>query len=342
MSWIWTWVSLALVTAVVLLARRMRRADNQRVHLEARLASVLEGFDAGLSVWDGAGRLIGFNRRFREFYADAPLKPGVVFEDLIRYTANRGLVDIANDDVERWISEHVERFGQSSHEVLRTSDRKWVDIYSRTSGAGEVLLLYTDTTNVCETEATLSDRSDQLERQTRDGELVADVVVAVSGLDPLESVTGRVIELVCAWSGWPVGCAYRVTMTDGVPVLGPVLAWYETEGTTAPITDLRSVVEGATRREGGRERPAGTANATRHLGSERVGGPRRRRCFPYVDVWHSRCLRRAGRPGRCGSNRSRVLVPRTADPRSHRYSCPRNGCQGGRVVACRSTGCLRI
>ena len=263
MSWIWTWVSLALVTAVVLLARRMRRADNQRVHLEARLASVLEGFDAGLSVWDGAGRLIGFNRRFREFYADAPLKPGVVFEDLIRYTANRGLVDIANDDVERWVSEHVERFGQSSHEVLRTSDRKWVDIYSRTSGAGEVLLLYTDTTNVCETEATLSDRSDQLERQTRDGELVADVVVAVSGLDPLESVTGRVIELVCAWSGWPVGCAYRVTMTDGVPVLGPVLAWYETEGTTAPITDLRSVVEGATRREG-------EGSARRALQTQRV------------------------------------------------------------------------
>ncbi len=250
MSWLWVVISLALVTAVVLLARRLRRADDRRLRLDARLAAVLEGPQAGVSMWDRSGRLVGFNDRFKEFYPDAPLKPGVIFEDLIRYTANRGLVEVAHadddhDGLERWVAERVERFGQPWHEVLRTPDRRWIDVHSRTSDAGEVLLLYTDTTDVRVTEATLSERSIRLEQQSRDVELIADVVAAVgkAEADTTESVTRRVLELVCAWSDWPVGYAYRPPAADGVSGSESVLAWYAAEAVAGTFADLRHAIE---------------------------------------------------------------------------------------------------
>lgn len=246
MNWIWVLSSLALVSAVVLLARRVHRADDSRVRLDARVAAVLEGPQTGLAVWDRAGRLVGVNRRFKEFYPDAPLKPGVVFEDLTRYTANRGLFEVGvtdRDDIEHWVAERVQRFGQPTHEVLRTADRRWIDVHSRTSDAGEVLLLYTDTTDAREAEATLSERSDRLARRALDVELVADVVAAVAGADTAESVARQVLELVCAWSDWPVGCAYRVPTTDGARSSESVLAWHEADGAAETFAGLRRLSE---------------------------------------------------------------------------------------------------
>ena len=124
MTWMW-WGGLVLALAAVvgITARRLGQTRARLARAEARLATVLEGWEAGLSVWESGGRLVGWNPRFGEFYPEAPLKPGVVFEDLIRYTANRGLVQLAADDddaIEKWVTEHVARFGTAHTEVLRT------------------------------------------------------------------------------------------------------------------------------------------------------------------------------------------------------------------------------
>ena len=117
---------------------------------------------------EGDRRLVACNDRFREFYPNAPIKPGLVFEDLTRYTANRGLIQVPGDDIETWVTERVDRFGTAQHDVLRTPDGRWLDIRTRPADTGELLMLYTDTTQVRETEATLSDRSQRLEQQSSD------------------------------------------------------------------------------------------------------------------------------------------------------------------------------
>ncbi len=254
---IWTWFALVVVltTFLVLMSRRVRQTRARLGRMESRLAAVLAGPDAGLAVWDSDGRLVGFNPRFKEFYPDAPLKPGLVFEDLIRYTVNRGLVrlpgDDSDDEIERWVSEHVERFGTPSHEVLRTPDGRWLDVYTRSTDAGEVLLLYSDTTDTRETEASLIDRGHQLERHTADLQLLADVIHAGQE-ESFESAATQMVEHVCAWSAWPVGFVYRVVGTDTEdPVsLEIVASRYEDVDDTGRFAQLRALVSGEPRGDG--------------------------------------------------------------------------------------------
>lgn len=264
MNVLWFVLCLVLVVAVILLVRRLRRSGDHRRRLDLRLAGVLEGLDAGLSVWDQAGRLVGANRRFKEFYPDVPLEPGVIYEDLIRYTANRGLVNVSTDDIDSWVCERVERFGKPSHEVLRTADRRWIDVHSRTTHTGEVLVLFTDTTGTRAATETLSDQSGRLQQQALDVELINDVVAAVSEADTPELLAGHVLELVCDRTGWSVGSAYSVRMDDGRPVLESVLAWYATEAESEPVYDaLRQATEGTT--EQSAEGLAGRALQTRRI-----------------------------------------------------------------------------
>ena len=155
MVWLWLLVVVALSAAVVLLVWRVKTAEERTARMESRLASVLEGQDAGLAVWDRDGRLVACTQRFREFYPTIRLMPGLVFEDLIRLTATHGLIQIEENVVESWVDDRLKQFGKSWHAVVRTPDRRWIEIDTRPTRRGEVILSFTDTTRARETEATL-------------------------------------------------------------------------------------------------------------------------------------------------------------------------------------------
>ena len=91
---------LALAAAAFLLARRLHAARGHAARLGARLAAVLAARGAGLAVWSRDGRLVACNPRFREFYPDVPIRPGVELEDLVRATVTRGLVQVPEAEVE--------------------------------------------------------------------------------------------------------------------------------------------------------------------------------------------------------------------------------------------------
>lgn len=238
--WVWFAIVAALTTAVALLARRLQRTRERLGRMESRLTAVLEAPAAGLAVWGGDRRLLACNDRFREFYPSAPIKPGLMFEDLTRYTANRGLIQIPGDDIETWVTERVDRFGTAQHDVLHTPDGRWLDIRTQPVDTGELLMLYTDTTQVRETEATLSDRSQRLEQQSSDLGLLADAIAVANVASSFDEAAGRLVELVCRWAGWPVGYAYHVA-ADGT--LDPVPAWYCEEAAASSLAPLLTLVE---------------------------------------------------------------------------------------------------
>ena len=297
------------------MGRRVRQTQARLGRMESRLAAVLEGPDVGLSVWDPDGRLVGFNPRFKEFYPDAPLKPGVVFEDLIRYTANRGLVQVSDDDdeVERWVSERVERFGTAAHDVLRTPDGRWIEVYTRSTDAGEILLLYSDVTDTRETEATLSDRGHQLERHASDLDLLADVIHAGREESP-ELAAARMLERVGAWSGWPVGFVHRVVgVGENDTVSFDVMAsWYADTDDPGRFAQLRALVEREPRQDSdgiaGRARQTGRVVWVPNVSVDPAVDPDRRAVMTGIRGG----LCRAGDPRWTGGGPSSSFCPLTS------------------------------
>lgn len=200
--------------AIGLLARRLQQAQARTARVEARLAAVLSAAGSGLSVWNADSRLVACNDRFRELYPGAPIKPGLELEDLFRFTATRGLVQVPDDETEAWVRARLADVSEGSRTVARTADGGWLALRAAPVDGGETLLLYTDVTDAEETRGELADRSRQLERVAADVELLRGVLAATVAGAPLEAAAARVVALVCAWSGWPVGCAWRVAGGD--------------------------------------------------------------------------------------------------------------------------------
>ena len=199
--------ALALLLAVV--ARRLQQARARAVRVEARLATALAASGAGLSVWSAAGRLTACNARFRELYPDAQLKPGLELEDLLRFTATRGLVQVPDDQVEAWVQARLTGVREGASEVVRTAAGRWLEMRAAPAEDGETLLLYTDVTGAEATRAELSENVRQLARRNADLELLHGVIGAAAG-SPLEAAVPQVVARVCAWAGWPLGRAWRV------------------------------------------------------------------------------------------------------------------------------------
>ena len=208
-------VLLVLTFVLFLIARRLRVEREGAARLGSRLAAVLESGSVGLSVWSAAGRLVACNGRFREFYPGVTLKAGLVLEDLIRFTATRGLVQVSEDQIETWVNDWVTRFREGVCEVLRTADGRWLEIRTVQADHDEVLILYGDVTAVRDTEVALSDGSKRLEKQVADMALLRRAIDVGGMSDSFESATQQLVDLVCDWSSWPVGHAYRVSRNNG-------------------------------------------------------------------------------------------------------------------------------
>jgi len=242
---IWAWVVVVVLLAVVLaiVARRLHSARERLGQVESRLASVLEMSDAGLAVWNQQGLLIACNKRFREFYQTVELKSGLVYEDLTRFTATRGLIQLAEENVDTWVQERLAGFSDISHEVCRTPDGRWVEIDNRPTGSGEVLLLYTDISQRGETETRLSDRTDRIETQAAELTLLVDAIRIGSHQGNPDLAIAELVECVCLWAEWPVGYAYRTVWNSNDVVLDPIPAWFADSGSREMFVDLQEIIE---------------------------------------------------------------------------------------------------
>ena len=242
MTWVWVVVVALLAVVLAIVAQRLHSARERLGQVESRLAAVLEMSDAGLAVWNQQGQLIACNKRFREFYQTVELKSGLVYEDLTRFTASRGLIQLAEENVDTWVQERLAGFSDISHEVCRTPDGRWIEIDSRPTGSGEVLLLYTDISQRGETETRLSDRADRIETQAAELTLLVDAIRIGSHQGNPDLAIAELIECVCVWAEWPVGYAYRVVRNGNGVVLNPIPAWFADSGSQETFDNLREII----------------------------------------------------------------------------------------------------
>ena len=198
------------VLAIGLLARRLHQARAHAARVEARLAAVLAAAGSGLSVWTAEGRLAACNARFRELYPGVPIKPGLELEDLLRLTAARGLVQVAEDDTEAWVQARLAGVREGQRAVVRTAAGRCLELLAAPVDGGETLLLYTDVTEAEETRGALAEQGRQRDRLAADLDLLRGAADAAGAGETFEATAARVVALVCAWSGWPAGRAWRV------------------------------------------------------------------------------------------------------------------------------------
>ena len=210
---------LALAAAVFLLARRLHAAREHAARLGARLAAVLAGRAAGLAVWSRDGRLVACNPRFREFYPEVPIRPGLALEDLVRATVSRGLVQVPEAEVEAWVQARLAGAREEARDVVRTADGRWLEMRVGPSGGGETLMLYTDVTAAHEAAGALAERDAQLDGRAADLALLQGALAAAGGAGSFEAAARQINEQVCRWAGWPVGLAWRAS--DGGGALAP-------------------------------------------------------------------------------------------------------------------------
>ena len=213
-----------LLVLLLVMAWRLRAARAGEIRTRARLASLLENDEAGLAVWDAGGRLVACNGRFREFYPAVTLKPGLEFEDLVRYTATRAVVVIPEAEIDTWIDERLAGRGEAVAETLRTPDGRWIEIRTRPTVQGETLLVYADVTAIrsAATEGVASDPA--ASSQVTVGMLQDAMALGREAISFHQAVR-ELVRLLAAWGGWDAGTAY-LAPADGSGALVSTGVWH--------------------------------------------------------------------------------------------------------------------
>ncbi len=233
-------VAVGLTIALGLTAWRLRSAHARVAAVQARLAAMLESLSAGLAVWSADGRLRACNGRFREFYPGVPIKPGLMFEDLIRFNATRAVVLVPEDSLEEWVSVWTARLGTDSCETLRTPDDRWLEVRTVATAGGETVLLYIDVTDRRASTAAITDDRIRAEHQSAGLALLEQAVAVGAAATSFHAAARDVLGLVATWARWPAGTLYLVA-ADETRAPSASGVWYV--GDDAAAAALRAAVD---------------------------------------------------------------------------------------------------
>ena len=234
-------VTAVLVIVLALVALRLRTTRAHEAAAAARLAAVLESLAAGLAVWSPAGRLIACNGRFREFYPSVTLKPGLEFEDLIRFTVTRAVVLVPEDEIEDWIDARISHVSDATVETLRTPDERWIEMRTIPTDRGEMLLLYTDVTaNRAATAAIVADRGRTASRSA-DLALLTRAASVGANAPSFHAAARDILELVAVWGGWQAATVYLVSADKPGPLASTGI-WHVAENETT-LVEIRPAVD---------------------------------------------------------------------------------------------------
>ncbi|MCX7371236.1 MAG: PAS domain-containing protein [Alphaproteobacteria bacterium] len=150
-----------------------RQAADARAMLEAAVESLQDGF----VLFDADDRLVICNRRYREMYALSAeaIRPGVTFEEGLRYGLARGQYAEAVGREEAWLAERMARHRAAEAEIeQQLADGRWVRVFEKATPDGGRVGLRVDITalKLAERRA-LADRSAAMEA-SQDGIAITD------------------------------------------------------------------------------------------------------------------------------------------------------------------------
>ncbi|MDH3771639.1 MAG: PAS-domain containing protein, partial [Nitrospirota bacterium] len=124
-----------------------------------RLIDAIESISAGFAFYDAEDRLQLCNARYQELLyggADAEIEPGTPFEVIVRSAVERGLIQEAGDDPERYVQQRLAQHRDPGPPTLqRRAGGRWVLIAERKVTGGGTVAVYSDITELKQREMEL-------------------------------------------------------------------------------------------------------------------------------------------------------------------------------------------
>ncbi len=229
--WLAVWVGtasflvLGLAVLVVVVDTRLQAAASVARATRRQMFGALESMSDAFSLWDAEGRLEICNSRYRSFYPDLQVVPGVTYETLVRAALESEIVRIPPQDRAGWVAERLHLFHTSATDVLERTDGTWLQISRTQAPSGETIMLYTDITGVKHAETEMRKRGAQLSRQALEARVLHQVSETAADAGSLEEALAHAVGLVCSMTGWPVGHVYEISREDST-LLTPTRVWH--------------------------------------------------------------------------------------------------------------------
>jgi PAS domain S-box-containing protein len=144
------------------------RAEHQARDSRDVLAEAVENLDEAVALWDGEGRLVFGNARFREANAKAigATNPGITQEELLRLCVEAGVFPDAVGREAEWLTERLERRHHPGEAFeQRCVDGSWLLIHEHPLPGGGSVTIATDITAHKRVEEGLTAANTALERR---------------------------------------------------------------------------------------------------------------------------------------------------------------------------------
>lgn len=131
--------------------RQLEASEKETQKARMQLLSAIEALEDGFIIFDSDERLVAANSRYHEIFEGVSdiLRPGVSFEELIRFAAQSGLVADSAGREEDWIEERLAQFRRADgHAEHRTRDGRYIKYYEKATPDGGRVGLRTDVTGL--------------------------------------------------------------------------------------------------------------------------------------------------------------------------------------------------
>ncbi len=139
----------ALALALLAALRQREKIESERARARRVLENAIEAMSDGFVMFDAEDRLVICNRRYRELYAvSAPaIRPGALFEDIIREGAKRGQYPQAGADIEAFVRD-ITAWHRGDHPPMERllPDGRWILVTERRTEDGGTVGIRTDIT----------------------------------------------------------------------------------------------------------------------------------------------------------------------------------------------------
>lgn len=123
--------------------------------IEQRLTDAIETISEGFSLYDADDRLVLGNQKYAELFdvGEGPPALGSTYEEIVRKAVAHGLVADARGREEGWIRQRLNEHRHPGEPILqRRSDGRWLQISERRTETGGTVAVYSDLTEVKESE----------------------------------------------------------------------------------------------------------------------------------------------------------------------------------------------